>query len=92
MHNINPIHFIYFTSCGIKFHEVLKRAGHMAEGEASNQFKDDRSASIGWAHGPPDQIKRMCRLIRSYNGCDHIAREASEALDRDLTETIKCIL
>ena len=52
--------FHLFYSCGTKFHEVLKRAEHVAEGEASDQFKDDRSASIGWAHGPPDQIKHTC--------------------------------
>ena len=55
----DAIHLFY--PFGTKFHEVLKRAGHVAEGEASDQFKDDRSALIGWAHGPPDQIKCMCR-------------------------------
>ena len=60
-------------------------AGHVAEGGALDQMKSDRSASIGCTRSPLDHIKMHVPLIRSYNGCDLIARDASKASDRDPT-------
>ena len=64
----------------------------MAEGGALDQIKSHRSASIWCTRGPQDRIKTHVALIRSYNGSDLIARDASRALDRDPMATIKSVL
>ena len=56
-----------------------------------DQTENDRSASIECTHGPPDNIKTHVALIRSYNGSDLIARDASRASDRDPTATIESV-
>ena len=43
---------------------VFKIAGDVADGEALDQRKRNRSASIGCARGPPDCITHSCLFKR----------------------------
>ena len=54
----------------------------MADGEALDQRKRNRSASIGCAHGPSDRITRTCPYKRIITAQ---IKRAREHLDRRIT-------
>ena len=78
-----------FSSCGTKSHMKFEYAGHVANRSASDQMECG-SSRVDWMYSRSTGSHQMqVSLIRSYKGCDLIARDASEVSDRDLTTMLK---